>query len=127
MVAADTAGYANAFETYYPTALFLVRHCNGAYDLRTIVDPSITPAPPLLSTRAMVVTQFSGDPAGTIYSGGFDAHAIRRTTPIGSTEAFRNDDARRRINLQRLLPQLSSPSISDKAETRKTEKHHRPG
>ena len=30
---------------YYPTASFLIRHCNGAYGFRTIVDPSITPAP----------------------------------------------------------------------------------
>jgi hypothetical protein len=70
-----TANYANAYEGYYPTALFIVRHCNGSYGyLRTIVDPSISPAPPLLSTRALVVSQFSGDPAGTLYAGGYDAH-----------------------------------------------------
>jgi hypothetical protein len=41
------------------------------WDLRlsTIVDPSITPAPPLIATRAMAVSQFSGDPAGTLYVG----------------------------------------------------------
>jgi len=67
--------YANAYENYYPTPSFLVRHCNGAYSLQTIVDPSITPAPPLLATRALAVSQFSGDPAGTLYVGGYDAHA----------------------------------------------------
>jgi hypothetical protein len=67
-------GYAGAYETYYPTPSFLVRHCNGAYGFRTIIDPSITPAPPLLATRALAVSQFNGDPAGTIYSGGYDAH-----------------------------------------------------
>ena len=66
--------YANAYENYYPTASFLIRHCNGAYGFRTIVDPSITPAPPILATRALAISQFSGDPAGTIYSGGYDAH-----------------------------------------------------
>ena len=30
-----------------PTPSFLVRHCNGAYGFRTIVDRSIVPAPPL--------------------------------------------------------------------------------
>jgi hypothetical protein len=39
-----------------------------------ISDPSITPAPPLIATRAVAVSQFSGDPAGTLYSGGYDAH-----------------------------------------------------
>jgi hypothetical protein len=67
--------YPNAYEGYYPPASFLVRYCNGAYSTLTlIVDPSITPAPPTLATRALAVSQFSGDPAGTLYSGGYDAH-----------------------------------------------------
>ena len=69
-----TGNYANAYENDYPTALYLVRHCNGSYGLGAIVDPSVTPPPPLISTRAMAVSQFSGDPAGTLYSGGYDAH-----------------------------------------------------
>ena len=69
-----TYGYASAYEGYYPTTSFLIRHCNGVYGFRTIVDPSITPAPPLLSTRALAPSQFSGDPAGTLYGGGYDAH-----------------------------------------------------
>jgi hypothetical protein len=70
-----TSNHANDYEGYYPTALFLVRHCNGAYGFRSIVVPSITPAPPLISTRTLVVSQFSGDPAGTLYLGGYDAHS----------------------------------------------------
>ena len=67
--------YPNAYEGYYPSASFLVRYCNGAYSSFTpIVDPSITPAPTLIATRALAVSQFSGDPAGTLYSGGYDAH-----------------------------------------------------
>src|SRR5580658_3558506 len=67
--------YPNAYENYYPPASFLARYCNGTYTyLRSIVDPSITPAPPILATRALAVSQFSGDPAGTLYSGGYDAH-----------------------------------------------------
>jgi hypothetical protein len=66
--------YPTAYENYYPTPSYLVRHCNGVYSFRTIVDPSITPAPPLLATRALAVSRFPGDPAGTLYVGGYDAH-----------------------------------------------------
>jgi hypothetical protein len=67
--------YPSAYEDYYPSASFLVRYCNGTYNyVPTIADPSITPAPPTLATRALAVSQFSGDPAGTLYSGGYDAH-----------------------------------------------------
>jgi hypothetical protein len=66
--------YLTAYQDYYPTPSYLVRHCNGVYSFRTIVDPSITPAPPLLATRALAVSQFPGDPPGTIYVGGYDAH-----------------------------------------------------
>jgi len=71
-----TSNYANAYEKYYPTPSFLIRHCNGSYDFRTIVDPSITPAPSPIATRAFAVSQFPGDPVGTIYAGGFDAHSL---------------------------------------------------
>jgi hypothetical protein len=81
-LSAYTGQYANAYEDYYPTALYLVRHCNGFYGLRKINDPSITPAPPLLATRAFAPSQFSGDPEGTLYSGGYDAH----TKPAHNTD-----------------------------------------
>ncbi len=70
-----TMNYPNAYENYYPTPSFLVRHCNGSYDFQTIV-PRITPAPSPIATRALVVSQFPGVPAGTIYAGGFDAHSL---------------------------------------------------
>jgi hypothetical protein len=70
------ANYPNAYENWDPTATFLVRHCNGAYGLRKIVDPSITPVPPLLAARALAASQFSGDPEGTLYLGGYDEHAM---------------------------------------------------
>jgi hypothetical protein len=66
--------FSNAYQGFYPTASYLVRHCNAAYGFHTIADPSITPQPPLFATRALAVSQFRGDPAGTIYSGGYDAH-----------------------------------------------------
>ena len=66
--------YAKAYENYYPAPSFLTRHCIGAYGFHAIVDQSITPAPPLLATRALVVSQLRGDPAGTLYAGGYDAH-----------------------------------------------------
>jgi hypothetical protein len=70
-LSAYTGQYVNAYKDYYPTALFLVRHCNGFYHLRKIIDPSVTPAPPLRATRALAPSEFSGDPAGTLYSGGY--------------------------------------------------------
>jgi hypothetical protein len=67
----------NNFQGYLPDAFLMVRHCNGSYDdPQTIVDPSISPKPTILSTRALAVSQFPGDPAGTIYAGGFDAHSL---------------------------------------------------
>jgi hypothetical protein len=67
--------YQNAYEGYYPPASFLARYCNGTYSyLPPIVDPSIKPAPPLIATRALAVTQFTGDLAGELYGGGYDAH-----------------------------------------------------
>jgi hypothetical protein len=65
--------YPNAYDDFYPNASFLVRHCNGTYtQIATIADPSITPAPPLMATRSIAVSQFSGDPPGTLYAGGFE-------------------------------------------------------
>ena len=61
------------YEGYYPDPTFMIRHCNGSYGFRTI-DPNITPAPSPIATRAMAVSEFPGDPAGTLYAGGFDAH-----------------------------------------------------
>ena len=58
-----------------PTRRFSIRHCNGTYGFQTI-NPSITPAPSPIATRALAVSQFPGDPAGTIYAGGFDAHSL---------------------------------------------------
>ena len=68
-------GYPGSYEGLYPNPSFLIRHCNGSYDFQTIVAPSITPAPTPIVTRTLAVSQFPGDPAGTIYAGGFDAHS----------------------------------------------------
>jgi hypothetical protein len=75
-LAAYVGHSANAYEDWYATASFLVRHCNGIYGLRTVIDPSITPAPPLLAPRALAPSQFSGDPVGTLYAAGYDAHIM---------------------------------------------------
>ena len=69
--------YPGAFQGDDPNASFVVRHCNGAYNsFQNIVDPSIVPAPPLVSTRTLAVSQFSSDPAGTLYGGGYDANQL---------------------------------------------------
>jgi hypothetical protein len=64
--------YPGNYQGYYPLPTFLIRHCDGIYGFRTI-DPTITPKPTPMSTRALAVSQFPGDPAGTIYAGGYDA------------------------------------------------------
>jgi hypothetical protein len=70
-----TPNYANDYEGIHPSALYLVRHCNGAYtSLSPIAVPGLSPSLPLLSARSIVVSQFSSDPAGTLYAGGYDAH-----------------------------------------------------
>ena len=68
------ANYPGSYEGIYPNPSFLIRHCNGTYDFR-IIDAGLTPPATPISTRTMVVSQFPGDPAGTIYAGGFDAHS----------------------------------------------------
>jgi hypothetical protein len=75
--------YANDFEGYHPNASYVVRHCNGTYTyLNTIAVPGLNPSLPLLSARTIVVSQFSSDPAGTLYVGGYDAH----TEPAHNTD-----------------------------------------
>ena len=71
-----SVNYPNAYDDFYPNASFLVRHCNGTYtQIANISTPSITPAPPLMATRSIAVSQFSGDPPGTLYAGGFEVDA----------------------------------------------------
>ena len=70
-----TPNYPGDYQGIHPNALYLVRHCNGAYtSLGAIAVPGLNPSLPLLSARTVVVSQFSGDPAGTLYVGGYDAH-----------------------------------------------------
>ena len=69
------SNYPQDYEGYYPNATFMIRHCNGAYDLRTI-DPGITPAPSPSEIRALAVSEFPSDPGGTLYAGGFDAYGL---------------------------------------------------
>jgi hypothetical protein len=69
-----TTKYAHDYQGLFPTASMLIRHCDGLYDFQTIVDPSIAPSPATISTRVIAPSQFTGDPAGTIYVGGYDAH-----------------------------------------------------
>jgi poly(A) polymerase len=54
-------------------AYYLIRDCQGRYVSREIFDPKISPKPPLVATRAIILSPFASDPPGTIYAGGFDA------------------------------------------------------
>ena len=70
-----TPNYANDYEGFHPNGLYMVRHCNGAYSsLGAIAVPGLDPSPALISARTVIVSQFSSDPAGTLYVGGYDAH-----------------------------------------------------
>jgi hypothetical protein len=57
----------------YPGAGFLVRGCKGNYTVQWVQDPSLQTIPKLVAVRAITVSPFAQDPAGTIYAGGFDA------------------------------------------------------
>jgi len=58
-----------------PNAYYLIRDCSGRYALREIQDVQIDPKPELVAVRALTVSPFPSDPAGTVYAGGFDANA----------------------------------------------------
>lgn len=57
----------------YPGAGFLVRDCKGSYTVNWVQDASLNPVPKLVAVRAISLSPFAQDPAGTIYVGGFDA------------------------------------------------------
>ena len=67
--------YPGAWQGMYPNPTFLVRHANGSYDFQ-VIDSSAWGATWSLSTRAMIASAFPGDPAGTLYTGGYDAHIM---------------------------------------------------
>ena len=68
-----SVNYPHAYDDIYPNASFIVRHCNGTYTpIANISNPSIMPAPQLMATRSIAVSQFNGDPPGTLYAGGFE-------------------------------------------------------
>ena len=69
-----------------PGAYYLIRDCQGHYVSREIFDPSISPKPPLVATRAIIRSPFSSDPPGTLYAGGFDAG---NTQPHNSAWLYR--------------------------------------
>jgi hypothetical protein len=53
---------------------YLIRHADGSYQLRQIVDPSLKPAPILIATRTFAVSPFTADGGDVIYLGGYDAN-----------------------------------------------------
>ena len=71
----SAANYPGAWQGMYPNPTFLVRHANGSYDFQ-VIDSSAWGGTWCLSTRAMIASAFPGDPAGTLYTGGYDAHNV---------------------------------------------------
>jgi hypothetical protein len=57
-------------------AWFLTRFEDGTYRLAEIVDPTVTPKPAMVATRAMVASPFAGEIGQVIYAGGFDANHV---------------------------------------------------
>jgi len=64
---------APSYEGWYRDPLMLIRHCTGTYEL-SVIKPPVGADP--ISARAVVSSKFPGDPAGTVYAGGFDAHDL---------------------------------------------------
>jgi hypothetical protein len=75
---------ADSYAKWNHQAHFLVRQPSGAYSVRVVEDASASPAPVLLSTRTIVPSPFAGDPAGTLYAGGFDANQ-NQLMPVHNT------------------------------------------
>lgn len=75
----DLAVEANSYPTplyvsgsyHYPYAGYTVRHCDGTYD-NFIQIHNLNDTNTLVATRTMIPSQFPGDPAGTVFAGGFD-------------------------------------------------------
>jgi hypothetical protein len=73
-----TGGIAD-FETDWPYPVMIVRHPTGTYDMQQIIHNSGGARVPASSARAIALTPFTGtggDPVGTLYSGGLDAHSV---------------------------------------------------
>ena len=70
-----TGGIAN-FENDWPYPVMIVRHTTGTYDMQQIIHSSGGVPVTASSSRAIALTPFSGDPVGTLYAGGLDAHDV---------------------------------------------------
>ncbi|MDC0711352.1 hypothetical protein POL68_22975 [Stigmatella sp. ncwal1] len=56
-----------------PGGRYLIRHPDPHYVLRQIIDPSLDPMPPLVSTRTIRVSPFNPE---TLYFGGYDPNSL---------------------------------------------------
>ena len=76
---ADTPDFTphERFGFFNANANFLIRHCDGSYEWRQILDPKIVPKPKLVSARTLVMSPFRNDPEGTVFAGGSDANGIQ--------------------------------------------------
>ncbi|MFC1610141.1 hypothetical protein ACFL6C_04235 [Myxococcota bacterium] len=57
-------------------AWFIARFDDATYQLAEIVDPTVTPKPAMVATRAMVPSPFASEIGQVIYAGGFDANHV---------------------------------------------------
>jgi hypothetical protein len=73
---AVTPGAPRTFGAHHhnSNAYYLIRDCDGGYGLRQIRDQQINPQPDLVAVRALALSPFPTDPAGTVYAGGFDTN-----------------------------------------------------
>ena len=94
-----------AFGETYPSAMFLIRHQDTTYELRTVSDPAISPSPPLVAVRSMIVSQFPTDPPGTWYAGGFDA-GYGRTSSFNSNWIYKGISNPVQANAQFIIPTI---------------------
>jgi hypothetical protein len=66
--------YSGAWNQYLRYGSLMVRYSNGAYAAYQEANANLAQTPWPIATRAIAVSQFPGDPPGTIYTGGYDAH-----------------------------------------------------
>jgi hypothetical protein len=72
-IEANVSGRAN-YHGWELGGWYLLRHADGHYELRQIVDPALQPKSPLIATRAIVASPFETDRGQVIYFGGYDAN-----------------------------------------------------
>ncbi len=76
LMGVETSAYHNpdAWNGWAPEARYFVRHDDGRYERRTLIDETLPPGIPLVAIRTMIASPFDADNGRVIYAGGFDSN-----------------------------------------------------